>query len=464
MSQQQKGKGGGWGSLLSGAVAGIESRLDNILADDDTRVSEEAARKARLAAQGKTATSTLKAEDRELSRASSKSRANDRLAERLAKAAKGEKSSRPSSELPSRTASPLPMASKEIARPSSDAKAEEDEDGEGNDEELAEVVTRKSNERSARTSTEATAAASPSLNDSKASSIRRSEDSVRLSRDSIPPVEVVASIPLKRSPSFLETEVTRLTEVQEESTRNYQEELHAHLERIDALQAKLEYLAKQASTTAREAASSADSGSLEKKLAEQEERNALLLEEGNKLSKNEIKARGAIMKLRQRVQDEEKSKSDLRRRLATSEDARSDLSDRLRIVEEREKAAQARLKSLTKLEVELDTARREGNESRRDTIVLRKQLAEAEKWAEEAEKRAQTDKVEEQMRAIAELSDDVDNARLEKRLVEDRAKAEIKQLKEDAARKQEKSQLAELELRNEIQVGPFTDAGDPIIC
>ena len=33
MSSQQKR--GGWGSLLSGAVAGLESRLDTILADDD---------------------------------------------------------------------------------------------------------------------------------------------------------------------------------------------------------------------------------------------------------------------------------------------------------------------------------------------------------------------------------------------------------------------------------------------
>lgn len=36
MSGPQKGKaGGGWGSFLSGAVAGLESRLDNILAEED---------------------------------------------------------------------------------------------------------------------------------------------------------------------------------------------------------------------------------------------------------------------------------------------------------------------------------------------------------------------------------------------------------------------------------------------
>jgi hypothetical protein len=60
--------------------------------------------------------------------------------------------------------------------------------------------------------------------------------------------------------------------------------------------------------------------------------------------------------------------------------------------------------------------------------------------------------VEEQKRALADLNDDLANARLEKRLAEDRGKAEVKQLKEDALRQQDKAQLAELELRSEIQV------------
>jgi 2',3'-cyclic-nucleotide 2'-phosphodiesterase (5'-nucleotidase family) len=110
------------------------------------------------------------------------------------------------------------------------------------------------------------------------------------------------------------------------------------------------------------------------------------------------------------------------------------------------------MKSLAKLEVELDTVKRERDDARRDVASFKRQLAEAEKRADDAEKRAQTDKLEEQTRVVAELNDDLSNARLEKRLAEDRAKGEIRQLKEDAARQQEKSQLAELELRNEIQV------------
>jgi chromosome segregation ATPase len=276
---------------------------------------------------------------------------------------------------------------------------------------------------------------------------------VRPSVDSIPQSDTIAAaVPLKRSPSFLEAEVSRLSTLQEDNTKNYQEELHAHLERIDALQAKLDYMAKQASAAARDAVSAAEGGSLEQKLAEQEERNALLLEEGNKLSRNEIKQRGAIMKLRQRVQEDEKSSAELKRKLVTSEEERSDLRDRLRIVEEREKAAQTRLKGLSKLEVELDTVKRERDDANRNVLNLKRQLAEAEQRTEDAKKQAQTEKVEEQKRALADLNDDLANARLEKRLVEDRAKAEAKQLKEDAAHQQEKSRLAEVELRSEIQV------------
>jgi hypothetical protein len=446
----------GWGSLLSGAVAGLESRLDTILADDETRATEEAARKARLAGAPKPA--ALKAEEKDGSRASSRNRVNDRLAERLAKVAKGA-SSKPNSEVPSRTESP--RASATIARESTETKREV-----GLESELTATGTPEDNVRQdgrksidggnavveiSRSSFAMDRASTPAQ-DSEIISIRPSHDSARPSLDSLPHTEAAVFTPLRRSPSFLESEVKRLEQTHGENNRNYQEELHAYLERIDALQSKLAYLASQASTAAKEAASSAVPGSLEQRLAEQEEKNAQLLEEGNKLSKNEIKQRGAIMKLRQRVQEEEKGSVELKRKLVTLEQDKEDFKERLRIIEEKERAAQTRLKGVPKLEVELDSARRERDNATREASSLKKQLVDAERRVESAEKRAQTDKLEEQMRVVAELNDELSNARIEKRLVEDRGKAELKQLKEDAARQQDKSKLAELELRSEIQV------------
>ncbi|KAH8775841.1 hypothetical protein BGZ57DRAFT_737597, partial [Hyaloscypha finlandica] len=105
-----------WGSLLQQAVAGVESRLDNILADGD---GEEGVGDEGLQAK-KPPVATLapiaaKAESSS-SRTSSTNRTNDRLQERLARAMaakniaqKGEKadSLALSSGVPSRTGSPV---------------------------------------------------------------------------------------------------------------------------------------------------------------------------------------------------------------------------------------------------------------------------------------------------------------------------------------------------------------------
>jgi hypothetical protein len=450
--------------LLSGAVAGLESRLDTILADDETRAAEEAARKAKAAA---SRPAVLKADTPDASRASSRNRANDRLAEKLAKRETARTGSRTPSEMPS------PRPSITIARESMDSRQEDvaTEITEAKDIEAVEVEGRKSKDadstlphmrpNEAVTTTEAEA--TPTLEPPNTTSARPSQDSsFRPSLDSLPATEAPAqeALLLRRSPSFLESELTRVTKTQEEDTRNYQEELHAHLERIDALQSKLAYLASQTSAAAREAASSAPSGSTEKKLAEQEVKIAQLLEEGQKLSKTEMKHMSAIKKMRQRIQEEEKDKADLKRRLTKTEQEWADQRDRLRILEERDRAAQERLKVLPKLEQEVGMLKWEKETSDREVSELRKQLAESERRAEDAERRAQTDKLEDQMKVVAELNDELSNARIEKRLVEDRGKAEIKKVQEEASRQAGKSRLLELELRNDVQVSPTLDLKD----
>jgi hypothetical protein len=72
--------------------------------------------------------------------------------------------------------------------------------------------------------------------------------------------------------------------------------------------------------------------------------------------------------------------------------------------------------------------------------------------AEEAEKRVQTGALEAEKRVVAELREDLENVRIEKKLAGDRAKNEIRDLKEDAARQQERAKVSELELKGEIAV------------
>lgn len=453
---QKQGSRWGLGSLVSGAVAGLESRLDTILADDETRAAEEAARKAKAAAPRP---AVLKADTPDALRASSRNRANDRLAEKLAKR---ETARAAGTRTPVEMASPRPSIT--IARESGEVR-QEDMASEIKGKEMVEEEGRKSiaadstlpqmRPDEATTTDAIETDIKPSLEVRNSVSARPSTESfsVRPSNDSFSVHEpAIQEKPiLRRSPSFLESELSRVTKTQDENNRNYQEELHAHLERIDALQSKLAYLASQTSAAAREAASSAPSGSTEKKLAEQEEKIAQLLEEGQKLSKTEMKHMTAIKKMRQRMQEEEKDKVELKRRLHKTEQEWTDQRDRLRILEERDKAAQERLKIFPKLEQEVVLLKREKETSDREVLELRKQLVESERRAEDAERRAQTDKLEDQMRVVAELNDELSNARIEKRLVEDRGKAEVQKVQEELTRQAEKARQVELELRNDVQ-------------
>ncbi|KAG9638093.1 hypothetical protein KCU64_g13936, partial [Aureobasidium melanogenum] len=79
-----------WGSLLSGAVAGLESRLDTILAEDNeasarSRAQDKAAAQEKSSAEKPTAL-VVPSTPTDTSRSPSRSRLNDRLQERLAKA------------------------------------------------------------------------------------------------------------------------------------------------------------------------------------------------------------------------------------------------------------------------------------------------------------------------------------------------------------------------------------------
>jgi len=284
--------------------------------------------------------------------------------------------------------------------------------------------------------------------------LRPSQESARASIDSLPPTSTppTSLSALHRRPSFLEAELSRVNKQHEESVVNYQEELHGYLERIDALQSKLAYLASTATRDAHTAAEEADQGSLKKKLAEKDEKIAQLLEEGQKLSANEIKALGSVRTLRARLQEEEKVKLELKKRLEAVDHDVTEAKERARRAEERDRIATEKLKTLPRLEREMHELKADQIAANATIAELKKMLTEAEQQVEDAERRAQTDKVEEQMKIIAELNDELSNSKIEKRLIEDRVKKEINEVRQEAARQQEKAKLAELELKSEIQV------------
>lgn len=456
-------KGSRWGSLLSGAVAGLESRLDTILGEDEQASARQRAEEAAAKEKLRQKQNALKVEQ-STSRASSRGRPSDRLQERLAKAVvRGTETPRSSSRAPSEKqsepASPLPAANARSSTDSAELGAQQDQSSDpstltsppdeaakdGDDLEQSSVSALLSLPLPDLTS-------SAAISTPNVPSLRPSQDSGRPSIDSLPLPSTPPTTLITRRPSFLEAELGRVTKQHEEQVLNYQEELHGYLERIDALQSKLQYLASTAAKDARVAAEEMDKGSFKQKLAEKDEKIAQLLEEGQKLSSNEIKAMGNARTLRTRLQEEEKTKAELKRRLEVAEQEIIEAKDRARRAEERDRIATEKLKAAPRLEREIQDLKGDLIAANAQIAELKKMVLEAEELVDEAEKRAQTDKVEDQIKAIAELNDELSNARIEKRLVEDRMKKEINEVREKAKRQQEKANIAELELKAEIQV------------
>ncbi|KAH6521703.1 hypothetical protein HBI81_151870 [Parastagonospora nodorum] len=460
--------GKGW---WNSAISGLESKLDGILAEDahgHAQAHADAPEKA--AADKKLAVEPV-------SRNSSRSRPNSRLQDRLAKAVnKGadRPDSRASSDLGSRPQSPaLPPARVEDAPADTHAKAAEDEAAQVDESQSesppipspALVVEQPA-------STPVPSMAMPSkppihtIVTPPQASPRQSLDST-ISRPSIDaaapaavqppdpdpapaPAPAPAPEPSTRDPDILLTELSALQEAHEETVRGHRDELNAHLERIDALQSKLAYLAQQVAASAKATASHSDTTPADKKLAEKDVQIAALMEEGQRLSKTEMKHLTTVKALRAKSLEHNKDIATLKQRLAKAEKSITEQSERAKRAEAAERAAQDKLKIVGKIEKDIDLIRAEREEAGMTINELRNQLSDALSRAESAEKRVQAGALEAEKRATASLREDMENLRIEKKLAEERAKRELQAAKEEAKNQQEKSKVAELELRGEI--------------
>ncbi|KAH0545007.1 hypothetical protein FGG08_000933 [Glutinoglossum americanum] len=488
MASQPSKPSSRWGSFLQQAVAGVESKLDTILADGDDMPGG-----ASIAASGpkpeqpglKPAmmalpTSAAIGLERNLSRTPSNSRAQDRLQERLAKAVKSNgvvRSDSPVSSLgrPSRTASPAAgdtLTGTESPRQSMDRKATEGVKGAtGSRMSLdAKRISGESGRASACSITGETVGASVGVatpetppspgvcSSSKHSLELRSaiatRQSIELPRDNIVDSELPAAQDnaVTRFPAEHEAIIAQMQFDYESSELRRQEEVHTYIERIDALESKLQYLARESAEHARKASSLAEGGSLEKKLAEKDEQIASLMEEGQKLSKSELKYMNLIKKLRAKSIEEEKAASEVRRRLEKAERDALEAKEKAKRYMDAEKRANEKLKVLTVIEKEVELFRVERDSNARHVAMLQAQLAEAVSRADHAETKAQTDALEAEKRLVLELRDGLTSAKIEKELSEDTHRAEVRELKERIEREKERTKMLELELRGEQSI------------
>lgn len=385
---------------------------------------------------------------------------NDRLQERLARAMVKQSglptnvaSTTSSMGVPSRTASPLTLNE---SRSSVDASPETSENLEEKDEISAQSdsthaaisVHKKSGKLSVGTegNTESELRQPTIDGESGVSDIITATSS----SDPVPAIGVTA--PLTEIGTDLGPALLQLQAEHEASEARWQEELHGYVERIDALQAKLKYLAKEAAESAKIAAASASPGSPEKKLFEKDERIAALMEEGQKLSKMELDHRATIKKLRRFIAEKAKSEADAKRRIDILENDLSRAEEKAQRCELAEQRALVKVHAQTRLERDLAAVTNERDNLSVRITDLNSQISKALARAEAAERKAQSDSTAAERRRVAELKDDLSSAKIEREISEEKLRREIRDLKETLEREKERSRVQETELQGELSV------------
>jgi chromosome segregation ATPase len=423
----------------------------------------------------------------DISRSSSTSRTNDRLQERLARAVAAKNAAQKADPLslsntPSRTGSPAtvnesPRQSIDVLPTSKDEKLGEEtvpeseimiNEPSGNrnnpsievqadypvteppteDHQDVNGLATKAEDTVPRISIESNR---PSLPRDSIDSSRQHSTGARPSLDA-PPSEI-ADIGLStKTPAEYDALLKQLQSDYETSELQRQEEVHGYIERIDALQAKLQYLAKESADAARKASGAAAGGSLEKKLADKEEQLALLMEEGQQLSKKEINHLMTIKKLRAKIQEDSKEIVEAKMKYEKAERDAANALDRLKRAEGSDKLLNEKQKQVNQLQRDVDSLRSE-RDSKDSTIAdLRKQLEEAAAQEKQAEIQLTNEALQQEKKRAAKLEDDLANLKIEKSLVSDRAQAQIKELREKMDKDAERARIAALEMKTEQQM------------
>ena len=473
-----------WGSL----IAGLESRLDTILADEETVKTQKKNEAAVQEQPGKQDGMAISATSKPSvpSRTSSTNRTQDRLNERLAKAManknlgkKGD-GSVTTSGVPSRTTSPAnapasPRISSEVPRETKAAEDSKSKEGQALEHPSTHGTSSekdaKDNASEASTSVPEPTGQSPVITvedvedeanlprhstDSRGSiSTRQSLELTRATTPSAlgsPKLNGIVTDPGLKMPEEYEKVIEQMKADHEAAELRRQEETHTYLEQIDALQAKLQYLTKEAAEIAKNASAEAKPGSLEQKVAAKDEKIALLIEEGQKLSQTELKHMSIIKRLRAKASEDEKAVAEFKRMADKYEKVAREAREKANRAESAEKRATDKVKSLTRIEKELETVR--ADRDSKDLLIqdLQVQLSQATSAAREAEVKANAEALESERRRAADLTDELSSAKAEKDLAEKQHQYELRQLREKAEREKERARVAEIERQGELNI------------
>ncbi|KAL8422845.1 hypothetical protein RB596_003211 [Gaeumannomyces avenae] len=471
-----------WGSLFQQAVTGLEARLDTILADEEekAKASQAQATSGAAGATAAAATSSTTAptptpasakSSPSLSRSGSTNRTQDRLQERLVRAVAAKNASAGSRPEPSPSRNSFTSSPRQsLDVPSRGSMDGGELVGKSPQEPASRRTSQDTPNRTSLDTTEADPALESQAQAVPATAAKEEEvvgqettcDAPRKSADlertttPVPAIAIASDVPVTEALSAAESEALASLEKQsdmesDDVQKQHQEEIHHYVEKIDALQAKLQYLAREAADAAKKAAQTAPSGSLEKKLAEKDHQIALLMEEGKALGVTEQKHRTIMKKLRIKVTEDEKEINNLKASVAKA-DAEAEAQRRLgRRAKDLEKFHEESLKRIGQLQKDINSLRTESSSKDSTIADLRAQLQQANENAESLNARANQEALEKERRRVKELEDEVATLKVEKDLAADRARAQASELKEKAERATERARVVEAELKAEAQ-------------
>lgn len=249
-----------------------------------------------------------------------------------------------------------------------------------------------------------------------------------------------------------ETTISQMRSDYESAELRRQEETHHYLERIDTLQAKLQYLTKEAAEIARKSANEAEAGSIEERLARKDEKIALLMEEGQKLSQTELKHVNTIKKLRARSTEDERRISLSRRRVEDLERMAQGAQERAKRAEAGEKEEAERVKALQRVANEIEKVTSECGSQNFIIADLRQQVAQAKASTEKDDATDYKSLFETERELTVGLRHEISNARKEKKLSDEIHQVHIRDIVEKNDHKGEKAKVVEQELRGELKV------------
>ncbi|OAQ64188.1 TATA element modulatory factor 1 TATA binding domain-containing protein [Pochonia chlamydosporia 170] len=462
------GKQSRWGSFLSQAVAGVESRLDNMLAEPEDARPQDSSAAASPADPASPAATTTKQQpaSQQLavpakpspgnSRSSSTSRTNDRLQARLAQAmsgkgtpggpgSRGTASPRSSVDQPSRPSIERRSTDKRVESKAEDGSAISESTGAETS--LAVVEPSEINPSEDATNTSADLSSiepAPEVTNGESST---PEDSLQLSQQ---PKTVQEEPPAVTVPEIASENASYAKEIEELKVKQ-QEEIQEYVERIDSLQSKLQYLSKAAAETAKAAASSAPSGSNERKLAEKDEKIALLMEEGQKLSTNEHKLRTTIKKLRAQIGDNDKQAEELKRNRDKALSETDALRARLNGSEETEKRKEETRRATAALQKDIDTLKKDNAKKDDAYRRLDQEWKSKTEQAEIAHREAMNKALAAERQKLKTLEDTNSNLRAERDAAAEKARHDEIEWSEKLERAAERSRKSEEELKIELQ-------------